>query len=251
MTAYQTPDPPNYALFDAILDWGHHNAHQISEAHLSKGGWEGWAQEEMRMLFNAGREDNCYQNNARQAADIVLTPDTSGAEVFAQPYVDEESVVIELKCESYWNAQKFRGEVKKDMQKVSSGVFKERLLQRGCNVYCIALAMTGEGAYDMESLGLELFESNGGLVAPFQVWWFMRRFEAEDGSEEEYRSSMDEDDDEEEDEEEDEDEDGMQEDDGVGFGPDEGLSDEDGDGYDNRYHNGYHGGQNGGWDHYS
>ncbi|KAE8422522.1 hypothetical protein BDV36DRAFT_291348 [Aspergillus pseudocaelatus] len=242
MTTYQTPDPPNYTLFDAILDWGHHNTHQISEAHLSKGGWEGWAQEEMRMLFNAGREDNCYQNNGRQAADIVLTPGTSGAEVFAQPYVDEESVVIELKCESYWNAQKFRSEVKKDMQKVNRGVFKESLLQRGCNVYCIALAMTGEGAYDMESLGLELFESNGGLGAPFQVWWFMRRFEAEEGSEEEEEDgdSMDENDEAEEEEDED--------DEGVDFRPDEGSSDEEGDGYDNGYHNGYHGGHNGGWD---
>ncbi|KAE8402398.1 hypothetical protein BDV37DRAFT_284710 [Aspergillus pseudonomiae] len=152
-----TTDPPNYTIFDAILDWGSTNAQQISEAHLSKGGWEGWAQEEMRLLFNAGREGNCYQNNARQAADIVLTPYTSGAEAFAQPYVDEECVVIELKCESYWNAQKFRGEVKKDIQKVNSGVFKDRLLRGDCNVYCVALAMTDEGAYYMESLGLELF----------------------------------------------------------------------------------------------
>ncbi|OGM47654.1 hypothetical protein ABOM_004337 [Aspergillus bombycis] len=233
-----TTDPPNYTIFDALLDWGSTNAHQIHEAHLSKGGWEGWAQEEMRFLFNAGREDNCYQNNARQAADIVLTPYTSGAAAFAQPYVDEECVVIELKCESYWNAQKFRGEVRKDMQKVNSGVFKGPLLRGGCNVYCVALAMTDEGAYEMESLGLELFEGGSG-AAPFQVWWCMRRFEPEYDSEDE---------DEEDDEEDDgdgEDDDEMQEDE-VDFDVEEASSDEDG--YQNAYGNGYHDGHNGGWD---
>ncbi|GAB1201679.1 hypothetical protein APSETT445_000262 [Aspergillus pseudonomiae] len=170
------------------------------------------------------------------AADIVLTPYTSGAEAFAQPYVDEECVVIELKCESYWNAQKFRGEVKKDIQKVKSGGFKERLLRGGCNVYCVALAITDEGAYDMESLGLELFE--GSVAAPFQVWWFER----EDVIEEE-------DDDDDEEEHGDGEDDDMQED-GVDFAVDEASSDDDGQQsrIGNGYESGYHRGHNAGWD---
>ncbi|KAK6835561.1 hypothetical protein RU639_002125 [Aspergillus parasiticus] len=249
-----TTEPPNYTLFDALTDWGNANTDQIREAHLSKGGWEGWAQEEMRMLFNAGREDNCYLNNARQAADIVLTPGTSGGDVFAQPYVDEECVVIELKCESFWNALKFGSEVKKDLRKVNSGVFSRSLLRRGCNVYCIALAMSNEGACKMEKLGLELFEG-GTLEAPFQLWWFMRRFEAENWSDDS------DDDGDEQDEEDDEDEDEDEEDDSdeVDFDSSEVESDEDedgyDDGYDNEYQNGYgsgygneyHSGQ-GGWD---
>ncbi|PIG90122.1 hypothetical protein AARAC_001921 [Aspergillus arachidicola] len=177
-----TTDPPNYTLFDALIDWGNANTDQIREAHLSKGGWEGWAQEEMRMLFNAGREDNCYLN----------TP--------AKPPISKS------------------------------------LLRRGCNVYCIALAMSNEGACKMEKLGLELFEG-GTLEAPFQVWWFMRRFEAENWS------ADSDDDGDERDEEDDGDE--------VDFDSSEVESGEDEDGYDIEHDNGhgneYHGGQ-GGWD---
>ncbi|KAE8376942.1 hypothetical protein BDV26DRAFT_293622 [Aspergillus bertholletiae] len=241
--------PPNYTLFDALTDWGSTNAYQISEAHLSKGGWEGWAQEEMRMLFSAGREDNCYQNSKRNAADIVLTPYSSGAEAFAQPYVENECVVIELKCESYFNAWRFREGVQKDIKKVNGGVFKQRLLRGGCNVYCVALSMTEAGDDDMESLGMQLFQGTS-AGAPFRVWWCVRQFEPEDFSgDDEDEDEDNEGDDEGEDEEDDEVEDEMYEDNGVEFDVNEVPS--GAHGYDNAYHNGYdngyHSGHNGGW----
>ena len=181
----QTPIPPNEAMFRALIYWGEENSAQIREAHLSKGGWEGWMQEEMRFLYNAGREDNCYENSEKMAADIVLSPGTSGQGVFPnEPYVGEECAVIELKCESYHNAYKFKGEVKKDMNKVNGGIFKTRLFQGGCNIYCIALAMTNEGACDMEDLGLELYEFDD-AKAPFQIWWSVRMIDTDEFSDEE------------------------------------------------------------------
>ena len=33
---------------------------------------EGWLQEEIRFLFGVSREDNCYLNSERMAADLVL-----------------------------------------------------------------------------------------------------------------------------------------------------------------------------------
>ena len=84
MSANQSPQPPNEAMFRAIMDWGNENATQIwSSCHL-KGGWEGWVyryiyiQEEMRDLFDAAREDNCYLNNDRLAADLVISPPAVG-----------------------------------------------------------------------------------------------------------------------------------------------------------------------------
>ncbi|KAH8422307.1 uncharacterized protein LDX57_000065 [Aspergillus melleus] len=181
----QTPIPPNEAMFRALIYWGEENSAQIREAHLSKGGWEGWMQEEMRFLYNAGREDNCYENSEKMAADIVLSPGTSGEDVFPnEPYVGEECAIIELKCESYHNAHKFKGEVKKDMNKVNGGIFKTRLFQGGCNIYCIALAMTNEGACDMEDLGLELYEFDD-AKAPFQIWWSVRMIDADEYTDEE------------------------------------------------------------------
>lgn len=187
MAAYQSSQPPNEAVFRAILDWGQEKATQIQEGCRSKGGWEGWVQEEMRFLFNAAREDNCYQNSGRMAADLLLTPQSAGEETFEFPYVDEECVVIELKCESYMNALNFKDEVEKDIKKVRDGTFKDRLLRGGCNVYCIAFATSNQGGCDMEDLGMELFELDE-LTAPFQLWWSVRTI----GSDEFYESQDDE-----------------------------------------------------------
>ncbi|KAK2762570.1 hypothetical protein FQN54_000743 [Arachnomyces sp. PD_36] len=173
MATYQSANPPNELMFRAIMDWGQENAMHIHEACRLKGGWEGWTQEEMRFLFQAGREDRCYQNSEQMAADIVLTPESSGREAFAFPYVEGECVIVELKCESYFNALQFKSEVARDIRKVNNGVIKPRLRQGGCNVYCIGLSTSNQGACDMEDLGMERFEMQES-AAPFELWWYLR-----------------------------------------------------------------------------
>ena len=59
-------------------------------------------------------------------------------------------------------------------EKVNDGVFTDRLLHGGCNVYCIAVATSNQGSCDMDDLDMELFEMDG-VVAPFQLWWYVRR----------------------------------------------------------------------------
>jgi hypothetical protein len=130
------------------------------------------------------RGHNCYLNNERQAADFVLTPDISGKYAFAQPYVDEECLILDLKCESYFNTLNFAERVEKDIKKVDSGVLKKRLLRGGRNFSCIALAVSNQGAYEMGDSNMELFEVDD-MEAPFQLWWCVRRFEPEEFSKDE------------------------------------------------------------------
>ncbi|KAB8068017.1 hypothetical protein BDV29DRAFT_196003 [Aspergillus leporis] len=156
MADYQFTQPPNGLVFRTIIDWAHEKADQIvgpgrtSGAYHSKGEWEGWAPEE-------------------QAADFVLTPDISGKYAFAQPYVDEECLILDLKCESYFNTLNFAERVEKDIKKVDSGVLKKRLLRGGRNFSCIALAVSNQGAYEMGDSNMELFEVDD-MEAPFQLW---------------------------------------------------------------------------------
>jgi hypothetical protein len=170
--------PPNEAIFRAIMDWGSEkwNAVKIREAHLSRGGWENWAQVELMDLFHAGREENCFLDFPERRADLVLTAQSQN--VFEAPYVETGSVIIELKCESYFNAPKFKEGVQEDLEKVGNSRIKDRLTLHGCNIYCVGLSMSHEGAVDMEDLGLEEFEMPrdlGNKTPPFRLWWKVRQ----------------------------------------------------------------------------
>lgn len=88
-------------------------------------------------------------------------------------------MVIELKCEGYFNALDFKDEMNKDIKKVTDGMFKDRLLCGGCNIYCIAFATSNQGGCDMEDLGIELFEMEN-LAVSFQLWWWVREIEDEE-----------------------------------------------------------------------
>jgi hypothetical protein len=173
--------PPNDLIFRAIMDWGANRAHYIVGAHTNAGGWEGWAQVELADIFNAAREDSCYANAPSNRCDLLLTPESAGPSVFNYPYVGQECVIIELKCESYHNALSFKKEVEKDLKKINSAEVKARVRQGGCNVYAIALAMSNEGEVCMEDLGMERFEmpEMEGRT-PFKLWWYVREIPREE-----------------------------------------------------------------------
>lgn len=69
-------------------------------------------------------------------------------------------MLVEPKCESYHDALHFKVALRDELGKVRNAGVKERLLRGGCNVCCVALAMSIEGAVGVEDLGLERFEGD-------------------------------------------------------------------------------------------
>ncbi|RSL59339.1 hypothetical protein CEP54_007263 [Fusarium duplospermum] len=164
-----------------IIQWGCHpdNQAKFEDALHQPGGWEGWAQYEIASWINrrfyvganfAGpqpeREVHIYQNRPRDKADIAVMDDGS-------MFLKEETVVVELKCES-WNNPKFKDDVDKDVDKIKDAVFK----LPNVRAYAVALTLSEDGEEAMRDLGcmtkLVVPRDLRNFQAPFDLWYYER-----------------------------------------------------------------------------
>ncbi|MCZ8038021.1 MAG: hypothetical protein O9276_07795 [Microcystis sp. LE17-20A] len=97
-----------------VLEWGEANVKAIASKWPQKGGWEGWAQAEIysyilqiNNTYDILREQAVYTSK-RKAADFLFNSMTSGA----------QSVIVELKCQSFENYQNFVPGIEDDVKKL-------------------------------------------------------------------------------------------------------------------------------------
>ncbi|WYZ45728.1 hypothetical protein EsH8_VIII_001044 [Colletotrichum jinshuiense] len=175
---------PEYGtiLWD-IIDWGCHrnNISRFEAACHQPGGWEGWAQYEIASWIDklhykganntgpqAEREVPIYRNNSLYRADIGIKDDGSC-------FLKEETVIVELKCESWNNFSKLKANVKADVEKIKTAVFDVPKVR----AYAVALTLSEEGDNAMRDLGymkqLVVPRNLRHLQAPFGLWYYERK----------------------------------------------------------------------------
>ena len=122
---------PDLRIDETIRNWAQDNVDKISRAYALKGGWEGWAQVEIALLLEdhlahlgrglniesmtASREVAVYQN-PRQFADLVIGVHHGRA---------QDHIIVELKCESQFNATNFITGIMNDLAKIEDGIKPE------------------------------------------------------------------------------------------------------------------------------
>ena len=134
---------PNLEDVVAIIGaWAGHNYPKIREIYWQKGGWEGWTQVELALLFtqlypktNTFREELVYLGSSKRA-DLTLM------------LAGEQTQVIELKVESLWQDQSAGGvtnfvkSLKTDISKIDSNNLAPDF--RPALVYAIGLTCRDE-----------------------------------------------------------------------------------------------------------
>lgn len=113
-----------------IRDWATQNAWKLAEAYKMKGGWEGWAQVEIAISvtrqhgFNYGkirtdttREARVYEGTDKRSDILLATYEENRA-------YPKWTNMIELKCEGYYNKDRFVAAVEDDFKKLQSGKIK-------------------------------------------------------------------------------------------------------------------------------
>lgn len=172
-------EPPHFAIFDCIMEWGEEQEDTINWAWLSPGGWEGWAQVELHRAFDyhATREDHAYEHppgSQGKRSDLAFN---DGPFLVSDPDSDHphENILLELKCESAKNRLKFKEGVRKDLEKIQGDVKEEWWIEGGCTIYAISLSMSQSGHSEMASLGMRNFNVYSEHNPPFQLWWEIRQ----------------------------------------------------------------------------
>ncbi|KAF2688430.1 hypothetical protein K458DRAFT_147979 [Lentithecium fluviatile CBS 122367] len=174
--------PPHDMLFAAIMEWGADLRRRIEDdgdqegVWKLKGGWEGWLQPELAQIFNAEREKAVYVEppgtKHPRAADLVLAPEND--DKMDNAYLLEwETVIIELKCQGFYNQDNFANAVEADVVKIQDEIRTE-YTRHGCSLYVVALSMTPEADEEMVMLGMREYRESEGLDVPFRLWWCNR-----------------------------------------------------------------------------
>jgi len=213
MQYQQAPAPArDSAQFDVYMrkivmwgcDWQY--ARTTNSAYKQKGGWEGWAQVEIAFMFSnlpdaadsfkrdlygascesndlgllaVSREQPVYRNKPRDKADILMwhPPAHYIGNTYSNNFpMTYPVVMIELKCESFNNQQKFKSNVTSDLKKMNDA----DPVHRPCWIYCVALSMTTEGDEAMRELQMnrEMRPMDFGvfLDCAFNVFWQKKYF---------------------------------------------------------------------------
>ncbi|KAH6909326.1 hypothetical protein BKA70DRAFT_232831 [Coprinopsis sp. MPI-PUGE-AT-0042] len=123
-------------LLDKIANWARDK--RIVDIYKQKGGWEGWLQVELALLFagmggKVTREERIYDTGlGRLRMDLLFKPNPD----------DQLQYGIELKCQSSGqdelNANTFRDAFKQDLRKVAIGPL---VPQEGQNTIMVVLGL--------------------------------------------------------------------------------------------------------------
>lgn len=138
--SHQLTDAVDVPIGNIINEWAHQNIARIIRAYTQKGGWEGWAQVEIATaLYNdrnapyADARDAILATTTTVLREVAVYPPTRTAKGgISQKRADivvefgapsrREFIVIELKCEGFYNKEAFVQAVKEDIDKVNGDI---------------------------------------------------------------------------------------------------------------------------------
>ncbi|KAK1221992.1 hypothetical protein PQX77_015171, partial [Marasmius sp. AFHP31] len=135
---------PTNGIMNKIVEWGNANGAKIEQAYSFNGGWEGWVQVELAIVFKQAfqhdfpgatitvtREDAVYGTNQR--SDILISTRRPG---------NNFTNMLELKCETSraGGDAAFAAAVAADCTKVNNAAIANQFLP--CKAWVIAFSAT-------------------------------------------------------------------------------------------------------------